>query len=208
MSEEKVKYNTSTIAEMTGGIILANFEKDIQVRETTYQSEADLERQMIENLVSQGYERLIVKSNDELYVNLKIQIEKLNGVSFTNEEWARFLLEYLDVPNDGVIEKTRKVQENHIHDFIFDDGHLKNIKIIDKNNIHNNFLQVANQITGEGKCRNRYDVTILVNGLPLVHIELKKRGVNLHEAFNQIHRYRKESFNSKNSLYKLSLIHI
>ncbi|ETJ32416.1 Type I site-specific deoxyribonuclease, partial [human gut metagenome] len=101
MSEEKVKYNTSTIAEMTGGIILANFEKDIQVRETTYQSEADLERQMIENLVSQGYERLIVKSNDELYVNLKIQIEKLNGVSFTNEEWARFLLEYLDVPNDG-----------------------------------------------------------------------------------------------------------
>lgn len=202
MSEERVKYNTSTIAEMTGGIILANFEKDIQVRETTYQSEADLERQMIENLVSQGYERLIVKSSDELYVNLKIQIEKLNGVSFTNEEWARFLLEYLDVPNDGMIEKTRKVQENHIHDFIFDDGHLKNIKIIDKNNIHNNFLQVANQITGEGKCRNRYDVTILVNGLPLVHIELKKRGVNLHEAFNQIHRYRKESFNSKNSLYK------
>lgn len=202
MSEERVKYNTSTIAEMTGGIILANFEKDIQVRETTYQSEADLERQMIENLVSQGYERLIVKSSGELYVNLKIQIEKLNGVSFTNEEWARFLLEYLDVPNDGMIEKTRKVQENHIHDFIFDDGHLKNIKIIDKNNIHNNFLQVANQITGEGKCRNRYDVTILVNGLPLVHIELKKRGVNLHEAFNQIHRYRKESFNSKNSLYK------
>lgn len=202
MSEEKVKYNTSTIAEMTGGIILANFEKDIQVRETTYQSEADLERQMIENLVSQGYEQLIVKSSDELYVNLKIQIEKLNGVSFTNEEWARFLLEYLDVPNDGMIEKTRKVQENHIYDFIFDDGHIKNIKIIDKNNIHNNFLQVANQITGEGKCRNRYDVTILVNGLPLVHIELKKRGVNLHEAFNQIHRYRKESFNSKNSLYK------
>ena len=202
MSEEKVKYNTSTIAEMTGGIILANFEKDTQVRETSYQSEAELERQMIENLVSQGYERLIVKSIDELYINLKFQIEKLNGVSFTKEEWDRFLLEYLDSPNDGMIEKTRKVQENHIHDFIFDDGHLKNIKIIDKNNIHNNFLQVANQITGEGKCRNRYDVTILVNGLPLVHIELKKRGVNLHEAFNQIHRYRKESFNSKNSLYK------
>ncbi|KXB85821.1 type I site-specific deoxyribonuclease, HsdR family [Veillonella parvula] len=202
MSEEKVKYNTSTIAEMTGGIILANFEKDTQVRETSYQSEAELERQMIENLVSQGYERLIVKSIDELYINLKFQIEKLNGVSFTKEEWDRFLLEYLDSPNDGMIEKTRKVQENHIHDFIFDDGHLKNIKIIDKNNIHNNFLQVTNQITGEGKNRNRYDVTILVNGLPLVHIELKKRGVNLHEAFNQIHRYSKESFNSENSLYK------
>lgn len=202
MSEEKVKYSTSTIAEMTGGIILANFEKDLQVRETAYQSEAELERQMIENLVSQGYKRLIVKSNDELYENLKKQIEKLNGVSFTNEEWARFLHEYLDVPNDGMIEKTRKIQEDYIHDFIFDDGHLKNIKIIDKKNIHNNFLQVANQIVGEGKNRNRYDVTILVNGLPLVHVELKKRGVNLHEAFNQIHRYSKESFNSENSLYK------
>lgn len=202
VSEEKVKYNTSTIAEMTGGIILANFEKDIQVRETSYQSEAELERQMIENLVSQGYERLIVQSNDELYVNLKFQIEKLNGVSFTKEEWDRFLFEYLDSPNDGMIEKTRKVQENHIYDFIFDDGHLKNIKIIDKKNIHNNFMQVVNQIGGEGKNRNRYDVTILVNGLPLVHVELKKRGVNLHEAFNQIHRYSKESFNSDNSLYK------
>lgn len=202
MSEEKVKYSTSTIAEMTDGIILANFEKVPQVRESAYQSEVELERRMIENLVSQGYERLIVKSNDELYVNLKLQIEKLNGVSFTNEEWERFLQEYLDAPNEGIIEKTRKVQENYIHDFIFDDGHLKNIKIIDKKNIHNNFLQVANQIVGEGKNRNRYDVTVLVNGLPLVHVELKKRGVNLHEAFNQIHRYSKESFNSKNSLYK------
>ena len=202
MLEEKAKYNTSTIAEMTGGIILVNFEKNLQVRETTYQSEAELERQMIENLTSQGYERLIVKSNDELYANLKIQIEKLNNISFSDEEWSRFLIEYLDAPNDGMIEKTRKVQENHIHDFIFDDGHLKNIKIVDKKNIHNNFLQVTNQIVGEGKNRNRYDVTILVNGLPLVHIELKKRGVNLHEAFNQIHRYSKESFNSENSLYK------
>lgn len=208
MSEENVKYNTSTIAEMTDGIILANFEKVPQVRESAYQSEVELERRMIENLVSQGYERLTVKSNDELYVNLKLQIEKLNGVSFTNEEWERFLQEYLDAPNEGIIEKTRKVQENYIHDFIFDDGHLKNIKIIDKKNIHNNFLQVANQIVGEGKNRNRYDVTVLVNGLPLVHVELKKRGVNLHEAFNQIHRYSKESFNSKNSLYKYVQIFI
>ena len=112
MSEENVKYNTSTIAEMTDGIILANFEKVPQVRESAYQSEVELERRMIENLVSQGYERLIVKSNDELYVNLKLQIEKLNGVSFTNEEWERFLQEYLDAPNEGIIEKTRKVQEN------------------------------------------------------------------------------------------------
>jgi len=202
MSEEKINYSTSTIAEMTGGIILANFEKESKARETSYQTEAELERQMIENLVSQGYERLIVKSNDDLYSNLKIQIEKLNKVSFSDEEWNRFLIEYLDAPNDGMIEKTRKFQENHIHDFMFDDGHLENIKIIDKKNIHNNFLQVTNQVCGDGKKHNRYDVTILVNGLPLVHIELKKRGVNLHEAFNQIHRYSKESFNSENSLYK------
>ena len=202
MSEVKIQYTTSTIAEMTNGIILANFEKDKSVGDTSYQSEAELERNMIDNLVSQGYEKLIIKSNDDLYNNLKIQIEKLNGISFSVDEWNRFLLEYLDTPNDGMIEKTRKIQENHVYDFIFDDGHLKNIKIIDKKNIHNNFLQVINQVSQKGNSHNRYDVTILVNGLPLVHIELKKRGVNLHEAFNQIHRYSKESFNSENSLYK------
>lgn len=208
MTEKAINYGRSTIAEMTGGIILANFEKDRQVRETAYQSEAELERQMIGNLVSQGYERLTVKSNDELYANLKIQIEKLNSISFSDDEWKRFLVEYLDSPNDGMVEKTRKIQEDYIYDFIFDDGHLKNIKIIDKKNIHNNFLQVTNQVKGEGKSHNRYDVTILVNGLPLVHIELKKRGVNLHEAFNQIHRYSKESFNSDNSLYKFVQIFV
>ena len=202
MSEEKVKYNTSTIAEMTNGIILANFEKPDFVREISYQSEAELEMDMIDNLVSQGYQRLVVKTKEDLYVNLKAQIEKLNDVEFTADEWSRFLLEYLDAPNDGMIEKTRKIQEDYIYDFIFDDGHLKNIKIIDKNNIHNNFLQVTNQVKQQGSHTNRYDVTVLINGLPLVHIELKKRGVNLHEAFNQIHRYSKESFNSENSLYK------
>lgn len=208
MTEKAINYGRSTIAEMTGGIILANFEKDRQVRETAYQSEAELERQMIGNLVSQGYERLTVKSNDELYANLKIQIEKLNSISFSDDEWRRFLVEYLDSPNDGMVEKTRKIQEDYIYDFTFDDGHLQNIKIIDKKNIHNNFLQVTNQVRGEGKNQNRYDVTILVNGLPLVHIELKKRGVNLHEAFNQIHRYSKESFNSDNSLYKFVQIFV
>lgn len=205
---EQVKYGTTTIAEMTNGIILANFEKRHAVRETTYQSEAELERSMIENLVSQGYERFFAKSKDDLYTNLKKQIERLNQISFTLEEWKRFLVEYLDAPNDGMIEKTRKIQENHIYDFIFDDGHLKNIKIIDKENIHNNFLQVINQIEQTGTHHNRYDVTILVNGLPLVHIELKKRGVNLHEAFNQIHRYSKESFNTENSLYKFIQIFV
>ena len=207
MSEKSAVYETSTIAEMTNGIILANYEKILQVQES-YQSEAELEESMIKNLVQQGYEKFNGKTSDDLYKNLKIQIEKLNKVTFTDEEWKRFLTEYLDSPNDGMIEKTRKIQENHIYDFIFDDGHLKNIKIIDKKNIHNNFLQVTNQIRQEGTHNNRYDVTILVNGLPLVHIELKKRGVNLHEAFNQIHRYSKESFNAENSLYKYVQIFI
>ncbi|MDO4691036.1 MAG: type I restriction endonuclease subunit R [Fusobacterium sp.] len=208
MPEEIIKYGTSTIAEMTNGIILANFQKERKISDPSYQSEAELERSMINNLISQGYERLTIKSNEDLYINLKTQIEKLNGISFSAEEWNRFLLEYLDSPNDGMIEKTRKIQENHIYDFIFDDGHLKNIKIIDKKNIHNNSLQVINQISQKGNNNNRYDVTILVNGLPLVHIELKKRGVNLHEAFNQIHRYSKESFNSENSLYKFVQIFV
>ena len=202
MPEDQVNYNTSTIAEMTGGIILAKFERDSGVREVAYQSEAELEKQMIKNLVSQGYDRVLVQTPSDMKENLKQQIERLNQVSFSASEWKRFLTEYLDAPNEGMVEKTRKIQEDHIYDFTFDDGHLENIKIIDKKNIHKNVLQVTNQVNGHGKNLNRYDVTILVNGLPLVHIELKKRGVNLREAFNQIHRYSKESFNSEDSLYK------
>lgn len=208
MSEETSKYSVSTIAEMTGGIILAHYDKNNRVDASSYQSEAELERNLIANLVSQGYERKNFKTSDELYANLKVQIERLNNVSFTKSEWERFLTEYLDSPKDGMIEKTRKIQEDYIYDFTFDDGHLQNIKIIDKNNIHNNFLQVVNQVTAGEKNQNRYDVTILVNGLPLVHIELKKRGVNLHEAFNQIHRYSKESFNLEHSLYKFVQIFV
>lgn len=208
MSEETSKYSVSTIAEMTGGIILAHYDKNNRVGGGSYQSEAELERELIGNLVSQGYERKNFKTSDELYANLKVQIERLNNVSFTKSEWERFLTEYLDSPKDGMIEKTRKIQEDYIYDFTFDDGHLQNIKIIDKNNIHNNFLQVVNQVTAGEKNQNRYDVTILVNGLPLVHIELKKRGVNLHEAFNQIHRYSKESFNLEHSLYKFVQIFV
>lgn len=208
MSEETSKYSVSTIAEMTGGIILAHYDKNNRVGGGSYQSEAELERELIANLVGQGYERVKFTTSEELYGNLKVQIERLNNVSFSKSEWERFLTEYLDCPKDGMVEKTRKIQENYIHDFIFDDGHLKNIKIIDKKNIHNNFLQVVNQVTAGEKNQNRYDVTILVNGLPLVHIELKKRGVNLHEAFNQIHRYSKESFNLDHSLYKFVQIFV
>ncbi|WP_404349554.1 type I restriction endonuclease subunit R [Sutcliffiella horikoshii] len=194
--------NYSTIVELTNGIILANFEKSRRVQEGSYQSELMLENKMMADLASQGYEKLSIRTSEELLANLKIQMERLNSVIFTKDEWNRFLLEYLDSPSDTMIEKTRKIQEDHVYDFIFDDGHLKNIKIIDKNNIHNNHLQVTNQIVQNGKYSNRYDVTILVNGLPLVQIELKKRGVNLQEAFNQIHRYSKESFNNNNSLFK------
>lgn len=208
MSEETSKYSVSTIAEMTGGIILAHYDKNNRVDASSYQSEAELERELIANLVSQGYERVKFTTSEELYANLKVQIEKLNDVSFSKSEWERFLTEYLDCPKDGMVEKTRKIQEDYIYDFTFDDGHLKNIKIIDKKNIHNNFLQVVNQVTAGEKNQNRYDVTILVNGLPLVHIELKKRGVNLHEAFNQIHRYSKESFNLDHSLYKFVQIFV
>ena len=207
MSEKSAIYERSTIAEMTNGIILANYEEILQVQDT-YQSEKELEDGMIRDLESQGYERFYGKTSEELYKNLKIQIERLNKVTFTDKEWERFLVEYLDCPNDGMIEKTRKIQENYIYDFIFDDGHLKNIKIIDKKNIHNNILQVCNQIKQKGKHKNRYDVTVLVNGLPLVHIELKKRGVSLHEAFSQIDRYGKESFNAGNSLYKFVQIFV
>ena len=204
MSESKLKYDVSPIAEMTGGIILANFKKPERTVEE-YQTEAQLEENMINDLVAQGYEKIDVTSMDDLYKNLKVQIEKLNDVEFTDSEWKRFLLEYLDSPNDGIVEKTRKVQENHIYDFIFDNGRLKNIKILDKKNIHNNFLQVVNQIA---VAKNRYDVTILVNGLPLVHIELKKRGENIREAFGQIQRYEEESFNLDSSLYKFVQIFV
>lgn len=208
MSEELKNYGSSAIAEMTGGIILARYEKESSAHDKAYQSEADLERELIENLISQGYERFKASSNEDLYRNLRDKIEKLNKVSFTDEEWRRFLTEYLDAPNDGIVEKTRKIQENYIYDFKFDNGDLKNIKIIDKKNIHNNFMQVMNQFAQEGKKKTRYDVTILVNGLPLVHIELKKRGVNIREAFNEIHRYSKESFNAENSLYKFVQIFV
>lgn len=205
MINNDVFYESSTVAEVENGIILASYQKKFVI-EQGYQTEAQLEEKLICDLMLQGYERKDITTPEELDKNLRVQIERLNKsnkVTFTDAEWERFKNEYLDSPNDGIIEKTRKIQDNHIYDFLFDDGHIENIKIIDKKNIHNNHLQVINQVTQKGELHsNRYDVTILVNGLPLVHIELKKRGVNLQEAFNQIHRYSKESFNSENSLYK------
>lgn len=160
------------IAETNEGILLAEYQPEYRT-DREYQSEADLENQLISDLVNHlNYERLNIHTPEELLANAKVQIEKLNKVTFTNAEWDRFVVEYLDCPNEGLVEKTRKIQENHIYDFVFDDGRIKNIFILDKKNIHNNSMQVINQVTQVGSHTNRYDVTILVNGLPLVQIEL------------------------------------
>lgn len=202
-------YTTQPIAELTNGIIIEEYVKVDRYNSDIYQTESEMEKKLISDLVSgQQYTFFDGKTPESLLLNLRQKIQELNNVSFSDNEWQRFLDEYLDKVSDGMIEKTRKIQENHVYDFIFDDGRIKNIMIIDKNNIHRNQLQVANQITQIGKHRNRYDVTILVNGLPLVQIELKKRGVSMKEAFEQIHRYSKESFNNQHSLFQYTQIFV
>ena len=197
------QYNT--IAESNNFIVLDAYTKYNELHEPSvaYQSEAGLEREFIQDLVNQGYEyRPDISTPEELLANARMQIQGLNNVVFSDTEWLRFVEEYIDKPGDTLIDKTRKIHDNHIYDFVFDDGHIKNIYIADKQNIARNKVQVINQFEQTGAQANRYDVTILVNGLPLVHVELKKRGVAIREAFNQVHRYSKESFNSDNSLFK------
>lgn len=197
------QYNT--IAESNNFIVLDAYTKYNELHEPSvaYQSEASLEREFVQDLVNQGYEYCPdISTPDALLANARMQIQELNDVEFSDKEWLRFVEEYLDKPGDTLIDKTRKIHDNHIYDFVFDDGHIKNIYIADKQNIAHNKLQVINQFEQTGTQANRYDVTILVNGLPLVHVELKKRGVAIREAFNQVHRYSKESFNSDNSLFK------
>lgn len=193
------------IAESNNFIVLDDYTKYNELHEPSvaYQSEASLEREFVQDLVNQGYEyRPDISTPEELLANARMQIQNLNDVVFSDKEWLRFVEEYLDKPGDTLIDKTRKIHDNHIYDFVFDDGHIKNIYIADKQNIARNKIQVINQFEQTGVQANRYDVTILVNGLPLVHVELKKRGVAIREAFNQVHRYSKESFNSDNSLFK------
>ena len=197
------QYNT--IAESNNFIVLDAYTKYNELHEPSvaYQSEASLEREFVQDLVNQGYEYCPdISTPDALLANARMQIQELNDVEFSDKEWLRFVEEYLDKPGDTLIDKTRKIHDNHIYDFVFDDGHIKNIYIADKQNIAHNKVQVINQFEQTGTQANRYDVTILVNGLPLVHVELKKRGVAIREAFNQVHRYSKESFNSDNSLFK------
>ena len=192
-----------TIAESNNFIVLDQYNKFVEEPNAGYQTEGSLEREFIRDLQAQGYEYLQgLNGHDALVKNLRAQLQRLNNVVFSDAEWRRFLEEYLDKPSDSLIEKTRKVHDDYIYDFVFDNGRIQNIYLLDKKNLANNTLQVINQFEQTGSYDNRYDVTILVNGLPLVHIELKKRGVAIREAFNQIHRYSKESFNRENSLFK------
>jgi len=195
----------NTIAETQNYIVLENYTKLSKVSEApaTYQSENALEREFIEDLVGQGYEYLPqLTTPAALLANVRTQLQNLNSVTFSDAEWQRFVEEYLDAPSDNLVEKSRKLHRDYIYDFVFDDGHIQNIYLVDKKNIIRNKVQIINQFEQKGSHANRYDVTILVNGLPLVQIELKKRGVAIREAFNQVHRYSKESFNSESSLYK------
>ena len=170
--------------------------------ETGYESEAQLEARFIAMLEEQAYERLHITSEADLIANLRAQLEALNGIRFSDGEWSRFYKERLAGENDGVVEKTRRIQDDHVQAFTRDDGTTKNVRLIDKQHIHNNRLQVLNQYEAVGTHATRYDVTVLVNGLPLVHIELKRRGVDIREAFNQIDRYQRTSFWSGTGLFE------
>jgi type I restriction enzyme R subunit len=190
------------IAESKNFIVLDQYTQEWKVAES-YQSESDLEREFIADLQSQGYEYLPALNTPEaLLANVRVQLQALNSVQFSNGEWLRFTETWLDKPSDGIVEKTRKVHDDYVHDFVFDDGRIQNIRLLDKKNIARNKVQVIKQFEQTGTYANRYDVTILVNGLPLLQVELKKRGVAIREAFNQAHRYSKESFNSEHSLFK------
>ena len=194
--------NHKTIAETNNFIVLDKYTK-IDQQGGGYQTESDLERELIQDLKNQGYEHLpICTTPQTMLANVRMQLQTLNNVQFLDGEWLRFVEEFLDKPSDNTIDKTRKIHDNFIHDFVFDDGHIQNIYLVDKKNIARNKVQVLSQFEQHGTHANRYDVTILVNGLPLVQVEVKKRGVAIREAFNQVHRYSKESFNADNSLFK------
>ena len=191
------------LSENNQSTVVAHYERPAMAREASYQSEADLERDLIEQLQRQGYEYAHIKHEDELIENLRRQIEKLNNYTFTDGEWERFFKTEIANEGKGITEKAQTIQQDSVKTLTLDNGMTKNIYLIDKDDIHHNSTQVINQYeVDNGKRANRYDVTILVNGLPLVHIELKRRGVSIKEAFNQINRYGRESFWAGNALFE------
>lgn len=196
----KNKYNL--VAENSQSTVVAEYTPD-KKRVANYQSETELENVFIKQLETQGYEYVSITSENDLIVNLRKQLEKLNGFIFTDTEWKRFFVSEIANPNQSIEEKTATIQEDYIKNLTHDDGTIKNVYLIKKDNIHDNSLQIINQYaTEDGQRANRYDVTVLVNGLPLIHIELKKRGVAIQEAFNQINRYQRESFWASSGLFE------
>lgn len=189
------------IAISSESTVVSEFETEIR-KATSYQSEEQLESAFIELLEGQAYEYLSFVSEEAFIANLRSQLESLNKITFSDTEWEAFFKSSIAGDRDGILEKTKRIQEDHVQILKRDDGSFKNIYLIDKGQIHNNKLQVVNQYENTGKHANRYDVTILVNGLPLVHVELKRRGVDIREAFNQINRYQRESFWAGSGLFQ------
>ncbi|MCM1518396.1 MAG: type I restriction endonuclease subunit R [Pseudoflavonifractor sp.] len=206
------------VSENPESTVVAEFEPGYYSA-AQYQSEAEMERDFIKRLTRQAYEYLTINSEKDLIANLRHQIERLNNIIFEDKEWADFFNEFIGNPNMGIVEKTRTIQEDNVKAWTRPDSSIVNISLIDKANIHNNSLQVINQYEVVGlhhgaaednasKFTNRYDVTILVNGLPLVHVELKKRGVSIKDAFNQIDRYQRDSFWAGSGLYEFVQIFV
>ena len=199
------------VAETNENTVVTQYDP-VKKRSDAYQSEAELEKELIQMLTEQGYEYLPIHSEVDMVANIRQKLEELNAYKFSDTEWERFFKDCVANKNDGVVEKCHKIQEDNVQVLIRDDGMTKNITLIDKKNIHNNRLQVINQFvvgTEQGaKHDNRYDVTVLVNGLPLVHIELKRRGVAIREAFNQINRYERDSFSAGYGLFEYVQIYV
>ena len=196
------------IAESGNATVVTEYKPE-KSKSTNYQSEAELESEFISLLTQQGYDYLNIHKENDLVINLRKKLEELNNFTFSDNEWEKFFSSTIGNPNLGIIEKTKIIQEDSIQLCKRDDGTTKNICLIDKDNIHNNKLQVINQyVVTDGKHDNRYDVTILVNGLPLIHVELKRRGVAIKEAFNQIDRYQRDSFWAGSGLYEFVQIFV
>lgn len=199
------------VAATSENTVVTEYEP-VKARSNSYQSEAELEKEFIRMLTEQGYEYLQIHTEKDLIANLRTQLERLNAYQFSASEWDRFFKDSIANQNEGIVEKTRKIQEDNVQVLKRDDGSTKNITLIDKKNIHNNYLQVINQyVIGKAdgaKHDNRYDVTILVNGFPLVHVELKRRGVAIREAFNQINRYQRDSFWAGSGLFEYTQIFV
>jgi len=208
VSEALKPYHYAPIAVSEESTVVAEFVRDKTLRETRYQTEAQLERDFIARLQAQSYEYLRIHHEAELIDNLRRQLQVLNNISFSDNEWQQFFKERIAAANDGILEKTARIQVDNIQLLKRDDGSDKNIHLIDKENIHNNRLQVIHQYETQGANpqgtprATRFDVTILVNGLPLVHVELKRRGVDIREAFNQIDRYQRDSFWAGSGLFE------